>query len=81
MAKNKGPFLAFKIIKDTGKTLVLEVCSASNGGPLGEIRWYPAWRRYVFAPNGRTLFDSTCMKEITDKIDDLMEKRKRDKTA
>lgn len=31
------------------------------GGVLGEVRWYSAWRRYVFYPEADTLYDAACM--------------------
>lgn len=31
---------------------------------LGQIMWYPPWRRYVFHPASLTLFDAACLGEI-----------------
>ena len=32
---------------------------------LGEVRWHAPWRRYVFRPNARTLYDGECLRELS----------------
>lgn len=49
--------------------------TTSEGSPLGEIRWFAPWRRYVFFPVPNTLFDSGCLKEIANFIIARMEER------
>lgn len=62
----------------TIKTKVWFVQSQANAMTLGNVRWYAPWRRYVFHPSGIVglLFDSSCLKEITEFIDLEMKKRK-----
>jgi hypothetical protein len=67
-------YLEFKETHDTGKTKVFSV--ECNDAFLGFVKWYAAWRRYTFFPCDDTLFDSSCLKEITVFIDQLMEDRK-----
>jgi hypothetical protein len=43
---------------------------------LGQIKWFAAWRKYVFWPHSGTLYDSACLKEIMLFIDAEMGKRK-----
>ena len=43
---------------------------------LGKIYWHNHWRRYIFEPKAKIVFDSKCLKDITKYIDDLMEDRK-----
>lgn len=43
---------------------------------LGVIKWYFPWRRFVFEAAPDTFWDSGCLKEVTEKIDELMEARK-----
>lgn len=38
---------------------------------LGVIRFWPAWRKYVFEPVGDVIFDAKCLAEITEKLDSL----------
>lgn len=42
---------------------------------LGEVRWHGHWRRYVFAPNDQTVFDSSCLNEIMIFIETRMVER------
>ncbi|MCK5605824.1 hypothetical protein KAR91_28265 [Candidatus Pacearchaeota archaeon] len=69
------PHLDFECAKDTGKTKVWEVISTHSGDILGEIKWYWAWRRYVFFPRTETLYDVDCMRAIADFIAKEMRKR------
>ena len=71
----KPPLLAFKEIRDTGKTKVWDVFS-SDGIRLGSVSWYAPWRRYVFEPAFATLFDRNCMMLIINFIDARMAERK-----
>ena len=45
------------------KTPILFVCNKANE-ELGQIRFYPQWRRFVFYPKADTLFDSNCLQDI-----------------
>jgi hypothetical protein len=42
---------------------------------LGQIKWYPAWRRYVFFPSENTLYDANCLEEIEKFLRELMASR------
>ena len=69
--------LVFEEIKDTGKTKIWGVESTYTEEILGKIRWYWAWRRYVFFPESDTLYDVDCMRAIANFISSEMKKRKR----
>lgn len=62
---------------ESGKTLKFEVYSNVNDSYLGRIKWFSNWRRYVFTPpiSCSSIFDSSCLKEITAFLDKLMEDR------
>jgi hypothetical protein len=34
--------------------------------PLGRIYWWSAWRCYCFVPEGRTVYEQKCLREIAD---------------
>jgi hypothetical protein len=51
------------------KTSVYEVYS-NYDDHLGTIKWYSPWRKYVFAPSTDTLYEETCMREISQFIED-----------
>jgi len=71
--------LRFDEVKDTGKTKVWKVVSTHANADLGEIKWYYAWRRYVFYPDEDTLYDSRCLTIIINFINSEMEARKKSK--
>ena len=65
---NKKTHLNFEETPNEGrKTLRYEVVNTSDI-PLGEIKWQTGWRRYAFYPANDCLFDSDCLKEITNFI-------------
>lgn len=67
--------LRFRETGDTGKTKIWSV-DTQTGLVLGEIRWYGPWRRYCFFPSDGTLFDASCLIEITAFIHSHMEARR-----
>lgn len=68
--------LSFRQQTWTGKTAIVAVKSKRGGDDLGEIRWWTPWRRYVFFPSDRCVYDCACLKEITGKIEAMMLERK-----
>ena len=38
----------------------------ANGHLLGEVRWWPSWRRYTFHPCEDTVYDKNCLQRIAD---------------
>jgi hypothetical protein len=51
------------------KTNCYEVVERGNiRNVLGLIRWFPRWRKYVFAPCTETVYEETCMGEISEFI-------------
>lgn len=54
------------------KTKLFEVYAKNRMAKLGEVRFYGAWRKYVFSPNGEVLavFDSGCLREIAEFCDE-----------
>lgn len=72
----ESKYLTFEQIPYEGKTKRFYVKN-KNGTSLGAIYWYGPWRKYVFnnAPES-CVFDTTCLKDITAFIDNLMLERK-----
>jgi hypothetical protein len=48
----------------TRKTRTWNVLHRGNREQLGEVRFWPAWRKYVFFPADETLWDSYCLQVI-----------------
>lgn len=58
----------------TKKTFIYAVKAKSDAIAaltLGTIKWYGAWRKYVFHPAEHTLFDHHCLREIAEVCDQL----------
>lgn len=69
-------YLNYTQLKDTGKTIVVGVGNNFRE-KLGIISWYAPWRRYVYNPMDKTLYDVNCMKDIVEFIEGLMFDRKK----
>lgn len=52
------------------------VRSKASGTPLGQIRWFGAWRQYCLYPNRVTIWNSECLNDVTTFIREQMELRK-----
>lgn len=48
------------------KTKIFLVKSLDGDNFLGLIKWYGAWRKYCFFPEEQTIFESVCLKDISD---------------
>ena len=36
---------------------------------IGTIMWFPKWRKYCFFPGVQTLYEETCLREISEYIE------------
>lgn len=76
-------FLKFQDLTEPDKK-TRTICISTKGPSdscLGWIKWYGAWRRYVFMPEPDMVFDIACMEDIIEVIKDLMDERKRKQIA
>jgi hypothetical protein len=64
----KGTWIQFDLQghSKSGKTYVWSVVPTDGGSRIGEIFWYPAWRKYCFFPYRDTVFEQTCLRDIAD---------------
>ena len=75
--KLTSKYLVFNKVKYEGKkTFNIDVLN-KDGVTLGIIKWNSGWRRYAFFIASGTFFDSECLKDITNYIDQLMVDRKK----
>ncbi len=58
------------------KTKRFMVGNKENGFIVGWIKWYGPFRQYSFFPTENTVFERTCLKDITEFIEKLMAERK-----
>ena len=72
-------WIRFEYLYSKPKTEVWAVVSKSSHEILGQIRWYPCWRQYVFFPEADTLYSNGCMEVILNFITRLMSEHKQKK--
>ena len=58
------------------KTAIWHVIAKADGAVLGEIRWWGRWRGYAFFPRPHTLYEPTCLNDISRFITEAMSKRR-----
>ena len=63
MVRESKYLVYHSVILPKRKTPIVFVCNKSSE-ELGQIRFYPQWRRFVFYPKADTLFDSNCLEDI-----------------
>ena len=61
----ESKFLTFSKVEVKGrKTPIFIVRNKNNFVLLGQINFYPQWRKYVFEPSEDVIFDTSCLKDI-----------------
>jgi len=51
----------------SGKTKIWDVATKEDSEDLlGEVRWFGAWRCYAFYPFDKTVYEKTCLRDISD---------------
>lgn len=71
--KRRGKYIEFaQIVMEKRKTKVEEV-KTKEGDVIGIIKWYGRWRQYSFFPKPNTVFEKTCLADITDELKRLKE--------
>ena len=73
-------WIDFEDLPRTGKTRVMAVFNKETKTNLGTIKWYGAFRQFSFFPEPNMVFEKTCMRDIADKMEQLMKEWKENKT-
>jgi hypothetical protein len=60
-------------------TRLFVVLNTESQTPIGNIAWYGAFRQYSFFPKENTVFEKTCLKDISEFLQQLMDERKHEK--
>lgn len=67
---NETKYLTFvKYHLKDRKTPVITVYSSKDFTYLGQLYFYPQWRKYVFESNGEIIYDSKCLNDINNYLD------------
>lgn len=57
-------------------TKIWIVKNSQSDFEIGRIHWHNPWRKYIFSPSDNCIFDTSCMREISDFIEMAMTERK-----
>ncbi len=69
-------YLAFVETPSKGKTKVLAIVNKHHQEIIGEIKLFGRWRQYCFFPSNETTWNTGCLADIRDAIQELNEQRK-----
>lgn len=59
-----------------GKTTIWKVVSKEGNFHLGTIKWFTNWRKYSFFPEPQTIFETDCLTDISNFMQQLMLERR-----
>jgi len=65
-AKKTTCKIKYSCLSKTGKTKVWKVMEPREEYEIGYIKWYGAWRCYVFEPLAHTVYEKDCLRFIAD---------------
>lgn len=77
--KTKYKHIEFLEAEKKPKTSVYLVKNHQTGDRLGVVFWHSPWRQYVLRPFLETLWSRSCLDDVSDFINQLMEARKKKK--
>lgn len=73
----------FAGVTKSGATQIWNVLNKRTGENCGQIKWHGGFRKYCFFPTNNFLFDSDCLRMISEKMEDMnamrREARRREK--
>lgn len=72
-------WIRFEETKPKPKTKVWNVIATDGDILLGVISWFGRWRTYAFFPEPQTVFERTCLRDISDFIDEQNARQKASK--
>ncbi len=75
----EGKWIKFQEIPTKGITKRFAVVNKESVFTIGYIQWYVAFRQYSFFPTANTVYEKTCLSDITKFIEKLMLDRKIEK--
>lgn len=81
MRQIQGKWITFTLLESKTKTSVWGIVSKEGNVSLGQIKWFARWRKYSFFPAMGTVFEKTCLNEITQFMEKLMNDRKTEGVA
>ena len=69
-------FKLYEEYLDNRKTPIYHIESMLSKDEIGQIKWYGAWRKFCFYPNGDTIWDNKCLEQIIAFLNQVNTKKK-----
>jgi len=68
-------YLMFEVTEKKPKTSVWAIKNIKDKEQIGEVFWYPGWRRYVYQLHPGVICDKSCGEEICQFLGLIMKER------
>lgn len=65
-----------KLDKEKNKKTDTYLLYSGSDVDLGLIKWYSRWRQYCFYPEKNTIFNSTCLNDISKFLETINKKKR-----
>ncbi len=57
-------FIVFRLLERKAKKSIWACLNKNSETPLGEVRWYGAWRQYCYFPTTQAIYSAGCLADI-----------------
>jgi hypothetical protein len=74
--KTHYQYIHFFKLADKPKTSVWSCKNNRSGDKLGEIKWHSPWRQYCYFPTVQAVYNTGCLKDISDFLEQLEKDRR-----
>lgn len=71
----KTKYMIIFLEKTAPKTAIYRV-ESNAGDILGYVKWWSPWRQYCYFPSDEIVMASSCLRELCEFIDKLMDDRR-----
>lgn len=65
MSEQAAKWICFEKVQSDGrKTAIYAVRTTEAGEDLGEVKFWPRWRKFTFFPLAGTIYEKDCLRDI-----------------
>ena len=75
--KTHYDYIHFEHVEDKPKTSVWRCLNSRGNQELGLVKWHTPWRTYCYFPTVQAVYNTGCLNDICDFIEQLMNKREK----
>ena len=74
--KTEYKYIHFVKVKGNPKTSIWICRNNKSNTDLGEVKWYGQWRQYCYFPDGMSVYNIDCLKDIIDFVNQLNKEKR-----